>query len=169
MIALAIALVAAAPLPVRRISIDIKDGDIHNVMRLLADAGHINLVIPDEVQGRITLHLADVPWDEALGIVLRTKGLGMERSGNVIQVDTEERILERTRKRAEIANARKATAPLVTILIPLSHAKAADLKPIVASMLTDRGRVEIDARTNTLIVTDVAAETGTLEQSLHGR
>jgi type IV pilus assembly protein PilQ len=140
----------------RRISLDVKDGNIHNVLRLLADTGQVNIVVPDDVQGRVTVHLKNVAWDDALGIILRSKGLGMERVGNIIQVDTDERILHRAREKAEIARAREKSAKLVTVFIPVRYTRAADLLPIVQSMLSERGRVEVDARTNTLIVTDVS-------------
>lgn len=142
--------------PAKRISLDVKDASIHNVLRLLADTGRVNIVVPDDVQGRLTLRLKNVPWNEALRVVLRMKGLGMERIGEVIQIDTEERILKRAAAQAEIAAWRTSASPLVTRLVPVAYARAAELKPIVQSMLTARGRIEVDVRTNTLIITDVA-------------
>src|SRR5262245_1975781 len=94
-------LIGAAP-PPRRISIDIKDADIHNVLRLIADAGKVNIVVPDDVKGRVTIKLRNVPWTEALDVILRSKGLGREKTGSVIQVDTLERILAREKARIEL-------------------------------------------------------------------
>src|SRR5262245_56519127 len=74
--------------PARRISLDLKDADLHNVMRLLSDVGKVNLVVPDEVKGKVTNKLRNVPWTEALDVILRAKGLGREQNGNVIQIDT---------------------------------------------------------------------------------
>jgi type IV pilus assembly protein PilQ len=140
----------------RRISLDVKDADIHNVVRLLADAGKINIVVPDEVKGRVSVKLKDVPWTKALDLVLSSKGLGYEKSGNVIHVDTLERINQRAQQRAEIAKTREEAADLLTVMIPLRYANASEMKPLVASMLTPRGTVAVDVRTNVLIVTDVA-------------
>ena len=138
------------------ITLDVKDADIHNVVRLLADAGKVNIVVPDEVKGRVTVKLKDVPWTKALDVVLSSKGLGYEKSGNVIRVDTLERINERAQQKAAIAKTREEAAELLTVLIPLVYANASEMKPLVASMLTPRGKVAVDVRTNVLIVTDVA-------------
>src|SRR5262249_26477127 len=68
----------------RRIDLDLKDADIHNILRLLADVGRVNIVTADDVQGNITIRMRNVPWDQALDVVLQAKGLGMVRSGNLI-------------------------------------------------------------------------------------
>jgi type II secretory pathway component HofQ len=137
------------------VTLNVKDADIHNVLRLLADAGKVNIVVPEEVKGRVTVNLKDVPWLKALDSVLASKGLGREKIGNVIHVDTLERLRARQEHRAAIAKAREESAALLTVLIPLRYAKANDMKPLVASLLTKRGTVAVDVRTNTLIVTDV--------------
>lgn len=146
--------VAAAPAP-RKISLDVKDADLHNVMRLLADAGKVNIVVPDDVKGRVTIKLTNVPWTEALDVILRSKGLGQETIGSVIQVDTQERILARDRSSIELRKTQVEAAQPITVLIPLSHANASEMKTLVQSMLSPKGSVAVDARTNTLIVTDV--------------
>jgi type II secretory pathway component HofQ len=70
----------------RRVDLDVKDADIHNVLRLLADVGHVNIVVADDVQGSVTVRMRSVPWDQALEVVCRAKGLSAERDGNVIIV-----------------------------------------------------------------------------------
>lgn len=139
-----------------RISLDVRDADLHNVLRLLADTAKVNVVVPDHVQGRVTVKLKDVPWTDALDVILQAQGLGREQVGTVVQIDTLERIAARAEKEAEIRAARRETAELITVLIPLRYARAAEMKPLVASMLTGRGRVAVDERTNVLIVTDIA-------------
>src|SRR5687767_14517615 len=109
----AILSVASAPSP-KRITLDVKDADLHNVLRLLADVGRINLVVADDVKGRVTVRLTNVPWSEALDVVLRSKGLGQERVGTVVHVDTLERMMARDKTRAEIQATRREAAPLVT-------------------------------------------------------
>src|SRR5688572_21553012 len=99
---LALFLVGAAPAP-KRISLDVKDAELHNVLRLLADTGRVNIVVPDDVKGKVTIKLRNVPWTEALDVILRSKGLGREQQGGVIQVDTLERIVKRQRDQAELS------------------------------------------------------------------
>src|SRR5262249_57480691 len=70
----------------RRIDLDLKDADIHNVLRLLADVGRVNIVTADDVQGNVTIRMRNIPWDQALDVVLQAKGLGMVRQGNLIRV-----------------------------------------------------------------------------------
>jgi type IV pilus assembly protein PilQ len=140
----------------RRISLDFKDFDIHNVLRLLADVGGVNIVVADDVKGTVTITMKDVPWDQALDVILRSKGLGMQRDGNLIRVApaaTLEKELEQ-----EIARAKAAVElkPIDTRLIPLSYAEAEKILPRIQDVMSPRGKVSVDARTNTLIVSDVA-------------
>jgi len=151
---IALALIAAKP--ERSISIDVKDADIHNVVRLLADTGGVNVVVPDHVAGKVTIKLRDVSWKRALEVILRAEGLGLEQDGNVIVVDTLENITRRAEARLRIDEARRKSAKLATVLIPVNYARAEELAPIVKAMLTERGSLIVDERTNTLIVTDVA-------------
>lgn len=150
----ALMLLGAAP-PARRISLDVKDADLHNVLRLLADTGKVNIVVPDEVRGRVTIKLRNVPWTEALDVILRSKNLGKERIGSVIQVDTLERILAREKARIELKKIEEEAGEPVTVIVPLSYTNANELKPLVQSMLSPRGTVAVDSRTNSLIITDV--------------
>lgn len=152
----------------KRISIDLKDAEVHNVLRLLSDVSGTNIVVSEAVKGKVTLKLKNVPWTRALQVVLRSKSLGMVQEGNIIEVDTLERINARVKQRAELAALRTQTGALVTVMLPLSYAKAADVAKLVQPMLTERGSVSIDARTNTLIVTDVARNAGRV-RALVGR
>ena len=141
----------------RRIDLDFKDGDIHNVLRMLADYENINVITSDDVKGTVTMRMHDVPWDQALETILKSKGLGMQREGNLIRV-APNAVLEKELE-AEIARAKAAVElkPLDTRLIPLSYAKAEDMMPRVQDILSPRGKVSIDSRTNMLIVSDIAA------------
>lgn len=159
---------SAAPEPQRRITLDLSDANIHNVFRLLADVGKVNVVVPDEVKGKVSLKLVDVPWNEALLVVLESKGLGVVREGNIYYVDTLEALTKRAEAKAKLEASRKKTAPLKTVMIALSYAKAKDMVPIVKAMLTERGSVEVDARTNVLIVTDVAGAAEEVKAALEG-
>jgi len=154
----ALMLAAFAPSE-RRITLDLKDASLHNVIRLLADVGQVNIVVPDDVQGRVTIKLKNVPWTEALEVILRSKGLSQEKIGGVIQIDTLERSVKRQTFDLDLAKAKQSSARLRTVIIPLSYARATELAPLVRGMLTERGKLEVDARTNTLIITDVAENT----------
>ena len=141
----------------RRIDLDFKDFDIHNILRLLADVGQVNIITSDNVKGSITIRMRDVPWDQALDVILRSKGLGMQREGNLIRVDLQS-TLEKEME-AEVARAKAAIElkPLDTRLIPLSYANGDKMLPRVQELLSSRGKVSVDERTNMLIVSDVAS------------
>ncbi len=142
----------------RRMRLVVKDANIHDVLRMAADVGEVNLFVADEVKGRVTLKLEDVVWSEAFHAILRSKQLGFERQGDIIVVDTLPRMVHRAEQRARTLLASKEAAPLVTTLVPVRFASAEALLPVVRSLLSARGTVAVDKRTNTLIVTDVAAE-----------
>jgi type IV pilus assembly protein PilQ len=140
----------------RRISLDLKDADIQNVLRLLADVSKLNIVAADDVKGRVTIKLRNVPWDQALDIILRAKGLDKTRNGNIIRVAPVEVLRKEEELRIERAKARVELEPLSVRLLPVSYAVAGDVKPQVTALLSPRGKVNIDARTNVLVVEDIA-------------
>ena len=144
-----------------RLTLNFQDIETRAVLQLLADTSGQNIVVSDSVQGNVTLRLQNVPWDQALDIVLRTKGLDKRREGNVIIVAPTEELA--AREKAELA-ARKdlqELAPLRTEYVQVNYAKAADLAGLIKSsgtnsLLSARGSVTIDERTNTLLVQDTA-------------
>ncbi len=137
-----------------RVTLDLKDADLPNVLRLFADVAGVNMLVTDDVKGRITLRLVDVPWDQALDIILTTNNLGMEWVGNVIRISTLERLQKEREAKAKTQKAKEAVQPIFTELIPISYSRASDLVPKVKDLLSPRGSVAVDARTNTLIVKD---------------
>ena len=141
----------------RRIDLDFKDADIHNILRLLAEVGGVNVVTSDDVGGTVTIRMRNVPWDQALDVVLQAKGLGMVRQGNLIRVAP----LAQLEQEREAAIARQKQqeqlAPLETRLVPVSYATAQNLQPRVRELLSERGSVSVDDRTNMLIVRDIVA------------
>ena len=151
----ALPVLAREPREARRISLDVSKADVHDVLRMLADVGRLNLVTSDDVQGTVTLKLRNVPWGEALDVVLSSRGLGMERQGNILRVAPLKALQEEADARERLARAHEKLAPLRTWMVPVSYARAAELLPHVKELLTPRGSVSVDARTNTLIITDV--------------
>jgi len=148
----------------RRIDLDFKDADIHNILRLLAEVGGVNIVTGDDVEGAVTIRMRNVPWDQALDVILQAKGLGMVRRGNLIRVAP----LTTLEKERELAIARRKQqvelAPLETRLVPVSYATAEDLSPRVHELLSGRGTVSVDERTNVLIVRDVVENLDDVEE-----
>ncbi len=148
----------------RRIDIDLKDADIHNVLRLLADTGHVNVVTADDVTGTITIRMRNVPWDQVLDVVLQAKGLGMVRQGNLIRVAPiaqlqKERELKLAQQKQEFE-----LTPLETRLIPISYAQANELQARAKELLSPRGSIAVDERTNVLIARDVAGNLNYIEE-----
>jgi type IV pilus assembly protein PilQ len=148
----------------RRIDIDLKDADIHNVLRLLADTGHVNIVTADDVGGTITIRMRNVPWDQVLDVVLQAKGLGMVRQGNLIRVAPMAQLQkERELKLAQQKQEYELT-PLETRLIPISYAQADELQARAKELLSPRGSIAVDERTNVLIARDVAGNLNYIEE-----
>ncbi len=145
-----------------RLSLNFQDIEVRAVLQLLADFTGLNLVASDTVRGNITLRLKNVPWDQALDIILKTKGLSMRQTGNVIMVAPTQEIAAQEKLELESKMQIEELAPLRSEFIQVNYAKAASLAGLLDSennsMLTpDRGSVSVDARTNTLLVQDTAA------------
>ncbi|WP_104472443.1 type IV pilus secretin PilQ [Acinetobacter indicus] len=156
----------------KKISLDFQDIEVRRVLQLLADFTGINMVAADTVQGNITLRLKDVPWDQALDIILKTKNLDKRRNGNVIWIAPVAELIKAEEEEAKAIAQSVKLAPLQTEYIQLNYAKAADIEKLITqnkgasnssgsgsndgreSLLSSRGSVSIDARTNTLIVND---------------
>jgi type IV pilus assembly protein PilQ len=140
----------------RRIDLDFKGADIHNILRLLADVGQMNIVTSDEVKGEVTIKMRDVPWDQALDVVLRAKGLGSVREGNLVRVAPlsvlEKELEQEIARQKQIAE----VLPTETRLIGVSYAHASSLQDKARDLLSPRGKISVDDRTNNLIVSDVA-------------
>ena len=145
-----------------RLSLNFQDIEVRAVLQLLADFTGLNMVVSDTVSGRITLRLKNVPWDQAMDIILKTKGLSMRRNDNVILVAPTEEIAAREKLELESQQQIEELAPLRSELVQINYAKASDLAALLKStenkLLSDRGSVSIDERTNTLLVQDTATK-----------
>ncbi len=141
-----------------RLSLNFQDIEIRAVLQLLADFTGLNVVVSDSVQGSITLRLKNTPWDQALDIILKTKGLAMRKNDSVMLVAPSEEIASREKLELEALKQLAELAPLKSELIQINYAKASSLSDLVKSeansLLSDRGNVSIDQRTNTLLVRD---------------
>ncbi|HVY64957.1 MAG TPA: type IV pilus secretin PilQ [Gammaproteobacteria bacterium] len=145
-----------------RLTLNFQDLETRAVLQLIADFSGLNIVVSDTVMGSVTLRLQNVPWDQALDIVMTTKGLDMRRNGNVIIVAPAEEIAAREQKALEAVKALETLEPLRSEFIQVNYAKASELANLMKgtggkSLLSARGSVAIDARTNTLLVSDTAS------------
>lgn len=147
----------------RRIDLDFKNADIHDILRLLADVGGVNVVTADNVSGTVTIKMRNVPWDQALDVVLKAKDYGMERRGNLIRVAPNAQLAKEREEAIARAKQREELAPLETRLVPVSYADAGALQARVKELLSARGSVSVDQRTNMLIVRDIVDNLGDVE------
>jgi type IV pilus assembly protein PilQ len=139
----------------RRITLDFHDIEIRNLLRLIADVSKKNIGVADDVSGKVTVSLRNVPWDQALDLVLKSKGLGKEEMGNVIRIAKFDQIAKEQKDRAEAERARLPLVPLKVRIIPVNFARAGDMSGRVKEVLSERGTVSVDERTNVLIVKDI--------------
>ncbi|MCI5072853.1 type IV pilus secretin PilQ [bacterium] len=139
----------------RRISLDFKDAEVKSIFKLIAEISQFNIIISDDVVGRITIRLDEVPWDQAFAIILQTRGLWFEKYGNIIRVAPAAKLQQEKEAAANAEKAAKAVKPLDILFKPVSFAQAGTLEKQVKSVLSDRGTVDIDSRTNTLIIKDI--------------
>ena len=148
-----------------RISLNFQDIEVRAVLQLIADFTELNLVASDTVSGRITLRLQDVPWDQALDLVLKTKGLDKRQVGNVLMVAPGAEIAERERQQIEANKQIAELAPLQSEFVRIRYAKALDIVGLFeagsedgGSLTSPRGSVVVDVRTNSIIITDTEAK-----------
>jgi len=132
------------------VTLDFKDADIRNVLRILSYKSGVNIVPGPEVTGLVSIQLINVPWEQALDVILKTYGYGYEKTGTIITVNTLEKIREQRTLEKELAE----HEPLTTEIYTLNFAKAEEVVDAIKDMLTVRGRVNFDERTNTVMVTD---------------
>ncbi|TNF89638.1 MAG: type IV pilus secretin PilQ [Gammaproteobacteria bacterium] len=144
-----------------RLSLNFQDIEVRSVLQLLADFTGLNLVVSDSVEGNLTLRLKNVPWDQAMDIILKTKGLDQRRAGNVILIAPTDEIAAREKLELEARKQVEELERLRTEFIKVNYAKAADMAELLKlkdnAILSPRGSVSVDERTNTLLVKDTNA------------
>ena len=145
----------------QRLTLNFQDIETRAVLQLLAETSGKNIVVSDTVQGNVTLRLRNVPWDQALDIVMTTKGLDMRQNGNVIMVAPAEEIAARETADLEAQLAIAELEPVYSEFLQVNYAKAADLASLISgsdagSMMSERGSIAVDDRTNTLLIQDTA-------------
>jgi type IV pilus assembly protein PilQ len=155
----------------QRISMDFKDADLTNVFRIIAEVSNLNIITADDVKGKVSLRLVNVPWDQALDIVLRSKSLGAAQEGNVLRIaplsslrkeeqdrfDTQKQIEQSRQEALNRAAEVKATQEAVFDTIPISYSKASELLAKIKPLGSKFGKLDSDDRTNVLIIRDLPA------------
>ena len=151
-----------------RLTLQFQDMDLKAILHTLGDFAGINIVISDDVQGSMALNLVNVPWDQALDIILKSKGLDKRQDGNVMMIAPAEVIAAREQQELEANKQQEELAPLRTELMQVNYAKATEVAALLKSggsgeeptigILSERGAVSVDVRTNTLIVKDVSSK-----------
>ena len=143
-----------------RLSLNFQNIEVRSVLQLIADFTGLNLVVSDSVGGSLTLRLKNVPWDQALDIILKTKGLGMRENGNVLYIAPNEEIAAREKLELESQQQVEELAPLRSEFMEINYAKASELAALLKdsdnTLLSDRGQVSVDDRTNTLLIQDTS-------------
>lgn len=137
------------------ISLDLKDADIKDVFRTISELTGLNIVIDPDVKGTVTVRLENVPWDQALELILHQNGLGYILENNVMRIATTQKLQQEESQRAELEKARQGSLPTRTVIKKLSYATAGDAAETVKKVMSPRGDIIVDRRTNTLIIKEI--------------
>lgn len=139
----------------RHISLDFEDAEIGNILRMIAEVSNLNVIAGEEVKGTVTIRMVDVPWDQALDVVLLTKGLGFLRIGNILRIAPVDVLHREEEARLQERRAKEKLEDLVVKLQPVNYANVKEIKDLVSHLLSPRGTVNVDSRTSTLIIKDI--------------
>ena len=139
----------------RLISLDLQDTDIDNALRIIAEVSNLNIIASEDVSGKVTLRLIDVPWDQALDVILKTNGLDQVTEGNVIRIAPVDKLRQEREALKEAKKAAENLEDLAVKYVRVSYARAEDVKPKIEAVLSERGSVTADERTNQLIIKDI--------------
>jgi type IV pilus assembly protein PilQ len=148
----------------QRINLDLEEAPIHAVFRLISHVSNLNIVSGDDVVGTVTVSLRDVPWDQAFSAVLQAKGMAAQRFGNIVRVAPIETIKAEQQAALEANKAREELTPLKILIIPLNYAKASEVGSQIETQLTPRGTVEVDTRSNQVIIKETEARLAQLRE-----
>jgi type IV pilus assembly protein PilQ len=138
-----------------KISLDFQNADINDILRLIAEVSGLNIIAGPDVKGTVTTRMVDIPWDQALDVVLKINGLGQEHEDNIVRVAPVERFINERKELTRAQQAAEEAEPMVTQIVPISYADVVELKTNLERLLSARGSIWIDTRTNTMIVKDV--------------
>ena len=141
----------------KKIDLNVKDLDIHNLLRFIADQGNINVVVPDNINARVTVRLRRIPWDQALDVILASKGLWYRREGKLYRIAERKQLDAEDQEAAERRKLRAGSEAPEPEVFTLNYAEAEGISKQLVPLLSPKGRIEVDKRTNSLIINDVRA------------
>jgi type IV pilus assembly protein PilQ len=140
----------------RKISLELQDADLINVMRLFADVANLNIILASDVKGRVTVRMVNIPWDQAMDIILKMNGLGYALEDNILRIATVGALTKEAEDDLKAKEAKKKAEDLITRVIPINYSTASAVEGTLKKSLSPRGDIVTDARTNTLIIKDIA-------------
>ena len=145
------------------ISLNLKNADLKDVLRTFAELTGLNMAIDPDVGGSVTVDFVDVPWDQALDIILRQNGLTWALEGNVMRIGRVERIAAETAAQRRLAEEERLNVPTTTVIFPISYARAAEVAGMLRDLQSPRARVIVDNRTNQIIVSEIPGYLQTMQ------
>ena len=140
----------------RKISLDLQDADLVNVMRLFAEVANLNIILAPDVHGKVTVRMVNIPWDQAMDIILKMNGLGYLLEDNVLRIASVSALTKEAEEELRSKETKKKAEDLVTRIVPINYSTASVIEGTIKKSLSPRGETVTDARTNTLIVKDIA-------------
>jgi type IV pilus assembly protein PilQ len=139
-----------------RMSLDVQDATVRSVLRAVAEFSGRNIVVGKEVKGDVSVTVRDMPWRDALTVIVRSHGLDFVEEGGAIRVDVADRLQAELLARETNEARRLDVLPMATRVVKVNYANARELQPVVLSTLSKRGQIQVDERTNSLVISDVA-------------
>ncbi|MDH4161952.1 MAG: type IV pilus secretin PilQ [Nitrospirota bacterium] len=140
----------------RRISLDLQDADLVNVLRLFGELANLNMILAPDVKGKVTVRLVNIPWDQAMEIILKMNGLGYVIEDSILRIASQAALAKEADEELRTKEAKKKVEDLITRLIPINYSTASGIEATIKKSLSARGETVVDGRTNTLIVKDIS-------------
>jgi type IV pilus assembly protein PilQ len=139
----------------RKISLDLQDADLVNVMRLFAEVANLNIILAPDVKGKVTVRMVNVPWDQAMSIILKMNGLGYALEDHILRIAPVAVLAKEDEEELKAKETKKKAEDLITRIVPINYSTASTIEGTIKKSLSPRGETVTDARTNTLIVKDI--------------
>lgn len=139
----------------RKISLDLQDADLVNVMRLFAEVANLNIILSPDVRGKVTVRMVNIPWDQAMDIILKMNGLGYALEDNILRIASVSALTKEAEEEVRSKEAKKKAEDLITRIVPINYATASAIEGTIKKSLSARGETVTDTRTNTLIIKDI--------------
>ncbi len=140
----------------RRISLDLQDADLINVLRLFADVANLNVILAPDVKGKVTVRMVNIPWDQAMDMILKMNGLGYVFEDNIIRIATVGALTKEAEEETKSKEAKKKAEDLLTKVVTINYAKAKEVEGTLKKSLSARGEIVVDERSNTIIIKDIS-------------